>query len=103
MTKDQLSLQKFMSAYFHEDWMLDAQSPRDVVSQFVCDQQPAELRAVVQALRGLLHGGEDDATLSRRLFREFGAYFDPLTAGESTSSWLKAIADQIELGLRNRE
>jgi|GEM_PF-4512832 len=103
MTKDQLSLKNFMSAYFHEDWTLDAQSTRDVVTQFVHDQQPAELSAIVQALHRLLDGGEDNPTLSRRLFREFGAYFDPLSVGESTSSWLKAIADQIELGLRSRQ
>ena len=103
MTKEQFSLKNFMSAYFHEDWMLDSQSAHDVVANFVQDQAPQELGAVARALRGLLAAGEDDATLSRRLFTEFGAYFDPLSAGESTSSWLNSVAAQIELALGNRE
>ena len=103
MTKEQLSLKNFMSAYFHEDWMLDAKSTHEVVSRFVRDQETSGLKDVVHALRGMLTRGDDDATLSKRLFSEFGAYFDPRGSGESTSGWLDSLANQIESAIKTRE
>jgi hypothetical protein len=97
------SLREFLSAYFHEDWALDAQSPSDVVVQFFRDQKSvADLIPIARALRELIDGNADDEALSTRLFREFGSYFDPRGVGESTRSWLAGLADEFDREIAKR-
>jgi hypothetical protein len=97
------SLKDFLSAYFHEDWALDAQSPRDAVVQFFRDQKSVEaLLPIAQALHELIETDEDDETLSTRLFREFGSYFDPRGVGESTRAWLIGLANDFDCEIAKR-
>lgn len=89
--------ERFFSAYFHDDWCLDASTEWDVIAQYFREQQSVEsLIHVAKALHGLLAGDEDDETLSRRLFREFGSYFDPRGAGGSTRTWLARVAREFD-------
>ena len=97
------SLKEFMSAYFHQDWMMDAQSPRDVVAQFFRDQKSVgDLVPIAQALRELIATDEEDERLSTRLFMQYGSYFDPRGVGESTREWLTNLASEFEREIGRR-
>jgi hypothetical protein len=97
------SLKEFLSAYFHEDWALDARSPRDVVAKFFHYERSVDvLRSIAEALRALIDSDADDSTLSERLFREFGGYFDPRGDGESTRGWLISLAEEFEREIARR-
>lgn len=89
-----------------ECWVSNAmnpnQSPRDVVAQFFRDQTAEDLRLVAQALHQMIETDQDDETLSTRLFREFGSYFDPRGVGESTRTWLTNLAHDFDREIANR-
>jgi hypothetical protein len=103
MNDDNRALKDFMAAYFHQDWDFDAESPTEVVSQYLRDTASSpELVSVARALRVLVNGSEDDEALTRRLFSEFGCYFDPRGSGQPTRGWLRSLADQVEDEVRRR-
>lgn len=97
------SLKEFLSAYFHQDWNLEAKSPGEVVAQFFRDQTSVdELRRIVRALRELIDTGEPDEILSTRLFRDFCSFFDPRGVGESTRKWLISLANDFDREIAKR-
>ena len=97
------SLKEFLSAYFHQDWALDAQPWSDVVAQFFRDHElVTDLVPIAQALRLLIDTNEPDELLSARLFREFGSYFDPRGIGQSTRGWLTALTKEFDREIARR-
>jgi len=96
-------LQDFFSAYFHEDWTLDAESPGAVTLQFFRDHHAkGDLEQVAQALRVLLETDDDDEMLAKLLFRDLGLYFDPRAIGVSTRGWLTSLADDFDSEIGRR-
>jgi hypothetical protein len=97
MTDDDHSLKRFLSGYFHEDWMEDAQDPADIVAMFLRDRKDTEdLHTVVRAIHAIVQDDMAEDELASRLFRQYGCYFDARGEGGSNRDWLREVAAQIE-------
>jgi len=65
-------LRTFFSAYFHQHWNCDAESPESVVRSFVAVATPDERIVLAGAIVKYAAGFESDKELEERLFRELG-------------------------------
>jgi hypothetical protein len=85
-------LKNFCSSYFHEDWALDAETPGDVVAQFLADSPTAtELRTIADQIRQFIDMHGDDVRLETALFEALGCYYQPSADDVSARAWLEAI------------
>jgi hypothetical protein len=85
-------LRNFCSSYFHEDWALDAETPSDVVSQFLADSPSAtELRTIADQIRQFIDMHGDDARLETEVFEALGCYYQPSSDNVSARAWLVGI------------
>ena len=88
-------LSNFFSAYFHEDWPCDAESPEAVITEYVETATTSELRTLSQAIREYARGYNSDRELEEKLFSELGCYYRPSEQGISAKTWLETIANQL--------
>ena len=103
MTTDHEELKAFFSGYFHQDWLSEANSSDEVITQFFSDEKStSELDSIVRGLLELLSGVETDDVLTDRLFREFGSYYLPSADGLSSRQWLTTVLNRFEGELDER-
>jgi hypothetical protein len=84
------ALENFLSAYFHQDWRVEHDTPDAVVAYFIDgedDEQIAEVRADLARLASLQL---DEAALADRL-RALGSEYDPTRDGASWRDWLATL------------
>lgn len=96
MSKENYELLKqFFGAYFHEDWDLEAENPKEIVALYAADVAEDQRRAVGKAiLRYIDHVG-DDTELKEKLFSELGCYYTPDADELAARDWLKRVAAQL--------
>lgn len=80
-----------ISAYFHEDWRLDATSPIDVVRQFAEREPSDSVAAVRRGLSDLLTSGRSEADLRRLVLDEWQSSYDPALEAGTVRGWLEEI------------
>ena len=88
-------LSNFFSAYFHEDWACDAESPEAVVAEYLRTATAREVRSLSQAIREYARAFNSDTELEEKLFTDLGCYYRPSAQGISAKAWLEAIANQL--------
>ena len=82
----------FFSAYFHEDWVEDADDPLDVVVNYLAERWPAsELQVLSAQLQAFAAQYQDDGTLEEALFSRLGCYYQPSADGKSARSWIAEV------------
>ncbi len=84
------ALENFLSAYFHQDWRVEHDTPDAVIASFIAgedDRQVAEVRADLARLGSM---ELDEAALADRL-RTLGSEYDPTREGGSWRAWLAAL------------
>ena len=86
---------QFFGGYFHEDWMLDAASTREVVGEYVKAHTPEERSALSRAVVEYSQKFASDSELEDGLFHELGCYYTPSGIGLSAKAWLQTVASQI--------
>lgn len=88
------ALENFLSAYFHQDWRVEHDTPDAVASSFIDgedDAQVGEVRAELTRLAGM---ELDEAALAERL-RALGSEYDPTRDGGSWQGWLAALRERF--------
>lgn len=88
------ALQNFLSAYFHQDWAVEHDTPQAVVDYYTegeSQQQVAQLRA---ELERLLEQDLDEDDLAQQV-QALGSEYDPGVDGGSYRDWLRGIAEQL--------
>jgi hypothetical protein len=88
-------LQNFFSAYFHEDWPCEAESPEAVVAGYVRTAKPSHLRSLSKAIQEYSREFASDRELEENLFKDLGCYYRPSTQGLSAKAWLENVANQL--------
>jgi hypothetical protein len=95
-------LKTFCSSYFHEDWVLEAENPEQVVSSYLASGwSSAELNELAGEMRQFARSYPDDAALERALFSELGCYYMPSADHISAREWLEHITSRV-LGAAER-
>jgi hypothetical protein len=92
---DLLLLKGFFSAYFHEDWSRDDESPTSVVKRFVAVATREERTLLASAIVKYAAGFPTDKQLGEHLFRDLGCYYIPSGLGMSCKVWLEDIAEEL--------
>ena len=93
---DRDRLKDFFAAYFHEDWLVDAAGPDEVISAYLNDGPTRdELLGLSDSILRFADGGLDDARLEQALFAELGCYYQPSIDQVSARAWLEQIATTL--------
>lgn len=96
--KKQSMLRTFFGAYFHEDWVCEAESPEAVVAEYSRAATLEEIRALAQAILEYTNNFASDKELEENLFSNLGCYYQPSTVGVSAKAWLEGMASQLTQG-----
>ena len=83
----------FFSAYFHEDWAEDADTPEAVITGFGAEGWSSEeLHELASEIENFCELYVEHADLEAALFRELGCYYQPSADGMTAHAWLFALA-----------
>ncbi len=88
-------LRNFFSAYFHEDWPCDAETPEAVVAGYMRRAKVGDMRSLGAAIRSLCREFSDDRDLEITLFRDLGSYYRPSLDSVSARAWLEGVAREL--------
>ncbi|MCU0545008.1 MAG: contact-dependent growth inhibition system immunity protein [Oscillatoriaceae cyanobacterium Prado104] len=84
-------LTQFFSSYFHQDWLLEADSANDAVKNYCNTAPPASVAAVSVELRQLLEMPIAQPDLETFLLEELGCYYDPSSDDLTIREWLESV------------
>ena len=92
-------LKIFLSGYFHQDWLLEADEPDGMISLFLASQPDrATTKGIAEQIHNLLeaNGDQGEGAIERELYEVLGCYYDPKADGMSVVDWLTKLADRLE-------
>jgi hypothetical protein len=90
-------LQFMFGAYFHQDWITEGDDWPNLMANYAKDQTSEELEATAEELNRFLVECADDATLSKRLYRDLWCEYDPRPdlGGPTVRMWLSQVAEWL--------
>ena len=88
-------LTQFFSAYFHQDWPLEADTPSDVVNNYRNSEPPESIEAALQELSQLLEIPIASADLKTFILDELGCYYDPKSDNQTVREWLESVQKSL--------
>lgn len=94
---DYPALQNFLSAYFHQDWAMEHDTPQAVVDGYRSGEAPDQLKATREDLARLLVVEPDDAALGEEA-RRLGSEYDPTRDGSTWRGWLESVQAALSRG-----
>jgi hypothetical protein len=95
------TLFQFFAAYFHQDWMVDANEPHEVIEKYIEWESPETVRETLNELHQLIAEERSDSDLRRILLNDLGCYNDPYLSGKTAIEWLRDIAEQLTKSLES--
>lgn len=88
-------LQNFLSAYFHQDWGMEHDTPGAVTEYYRDGEKPELVASTRKELELLLAAGHDEDALGARV-RALGAEYDPTADGGTWRGWLEGMAAVLQ-------
>ena len=88
-------LTQFFSSYFHQDWPLEADTPSDVVNNYLSSEPPESIEATSQELRRLLEMPISEPDLETFILHELGCYYDPKSENQTVREWLESVQQSL--------
>ena len=88
-------LTQFFSSYFHQDWPLEAETPSDVVKNYLSSETPESIEAASQELRRLLEMPISEPDLETFILDELGCYYDPKSENQTVREWLESVQQSL--------
>jgi len=85
-------LSAFFSAYFHEDWPCDGDTPEGIIAKYAHRARPADVRSLSEAIRNYTREFAGDRESEENLFTELGCYYRPSADGVLAKAWLEDVA-----------
>ena len=92
---DRSALTNFFSAYFHEDWPCEAETPTEVVRAYLGTASPSDAARLRAAIIGFVEFERDNAAIEKKLMPELGCYYLPSADGLGARDWLLSVADLL--------
>jgi hypothetical protein len=94
------ALWQFFGAYLHQDWREEYESPSAALRDFVSGDRDYAV-VLSTEIEQILSSTADDAALEEMLVN-LGSFFLPSQAGHNPREWLRLLADETSLLLRER-
>lgn len=89
MTKKQFSaLAQFCSAYFHQDWDLEASDALLIIRNYLKDETISQVQQTIEEIEQLLSLNLEPEPLKNFLEFDLNCYYNPTSYGISHSDWL---------------
>lgn len=88
-------LQNFLSAYFHQDWAMEHDTPEAVAGYYRDNEAPELVASTRKELEQLLAAGHDEEALGARV-RALGTEYDPTANGGTWRGWLESLAASLK-------
>jgi CdiI immunity protein len=88
-------LTQFFSSYFHQDWLLEAESASEVVKNYCNTAPPASIEAVSAELKQLLEMPIAEPDLETFVLEELGCYYDPSSDDLTVREWLESVQKSL--------
>ncbi|MCW6052483.1 contact-dependent growth inhibition system immunity protein [Microcoleus sp. A2-C5] len=85
------NLTQFFSSYFHQDWPLEAETPSDVVKNYLSSEPPESIEATSEELSKLLEMPISEPDLETFMLDELGCYYDPNSENQTAREWLESV------------
>ena len=92
---DHAALTNFFSAYFHEDWPCEAETPTEVVQAYLGTASQSDAARLRTAIIGFVEHERDNTALEKKLMPELGCYYLPSADGLTARDWLLSVADLL--------
>jgi len=89
------NLTQFFSSYFHQDWPLEAETPSDVVKNYLSSEPPESIEATSQELSKLLEMPIAEPDLETFILDELGCYYDPKSENQTVREWLESVQKSL--------
>lgn len=90
------ALKDFFSAYFHEDWRSEAETPQGIVDIYSRGTTDRKVKAaLVVGLKQYAQSFADEKSLEDSLFMQLGCYYRPSLDGLSAKAWLLSVAERL--------
>ena len=93
------ALEYFLSAYFNEDWALEAKSSREVARAFARNEPRDQIARVLEDLKEIRGSSLTEET-AQQLLESLGSYFRPESEGYSAVAWLRKLEEWLSEGLK---
>ncbi|WP_145536687.1 contact-dependent growth inhibition system immunity protein [Yersinia alsatica] len=81
-----------LGAYFHQDWVFDAENPEDVISVFVAKEQPETVSLLKKELEAIL---DSEQELSEDFIYQHNGYYSPSADGLTVRLWFKQVLNKL--------
>lgn len=88
-------LHNFFGSYFHQDWIVEHETPEQVLDAFLTESHIEALILVRSELNALLAQKQDEPILRDYLLRNLSCYYCYWISWESGESWLRYIAKKF--------
>ena len=88
------ALRNFLSAYFHQDWAVEHDTPGAVVDYFVEGESSIQVAQLRDEIARLLERGLDEDELAGQV-RDLGSEYDPSLDGGNYREWLRDIEERL--------
>lgn len=88
------ALENFFSAYFHQDWTVEHDTPEAVVDYYLDSEPVGEVARVREDLDRLLAQDLEEDELAQKV-QDFGSYYDPSADGASYRDWLSGLSERL--------
>lgn len=88
------ALRNFLSAYFHQDWAVEHDTPGAVVDYFVEGESALQVAQLRDEIARLLEQGLDEDELAGQV-RDLGSEYDPTQDGGNYQEWLRDIEERL--------
>jgi len=89
------NLTQFFSSYFHQDWPLEAETPSEVVNNYLSSEPPESIEATSQELSKLLEMPILEPELETFILDELGCYYDPQSENRTVKEWLESVQKSL--------
>jgi hypothetical protein len=84
-------LQQFLGGYFHQDFMLEFDSPDGAINAFKSDATPSQMQAVCKELQRALSLLTSKPGLGETLLDQLWCQYYPMSDGLTPHEWLTHV------------
>ncbi|NJK67653.1 MAG: hypothetical protein HC789_00525 [Microcoleus sp. CSU_2_2] len=89
-------LTQFFSSYFHQDWPLEASTPREVVANYRNSESRESIEGALAELKKLLEMPIAEPDLETFMLEELGCYYNPEADNQTVKEWLHSVQQLLK-------
>ena len=96
------SLAQFCTAYFHQDWDLEAPNALGVIHNYLQDESNSQVEQTIKEIEYMLALSVETEQLSNFIENKLKCYYNPRVYGISHSDWLLWVQISLKQGVSTK-